>query len=1223
MSSQPIKKKKKKNITIYMSQQIKTKYYKIPLRSVKNITEQNYKQQKMPNVLSKEFREDKDNGFNNICFTNEYQLPTTDFNTIVRFVERENLLTKKIEKKPVYSQKLGEDKYTLGTNEGYGVLTGSKNKLSVLDLDTENWTNENKFIKYCCDKLKLEIKENVKDTIIDIVKKINTYTVQTPRGGFHLYFHNDKAQNMKNSSNSIENVDIRGEGGYVVGAYSQLKKPDGSIVEYKPYIDKELLDINDKTNMDFIDLFDEMKTGNNKSKKKNNNLRKSYKNRPTNLNLYEFLITDKQLDIIEKALPDTFFIDFMEWKKITLFYAIINREDRWDEICYAKRLVSGVNKYNKNKNDFYFKQAFNKLYDYPMVEYVLKECGLLEYLPYIRYKKIPENIIEPDEIFNMKRVSDYFYEDTLTGIYDCIFKKNELEGQNLVIKSGTATGKSYLFKYYHSVRLDCNTPVMSIVSRVSLGDEHNRIFTQYNNDLYSPCEEEDGILIENPNYHYLYVKDRKNFDKLINIKYEINDLWIEYKKIQREKWDISLKKEDIKKLNKQLKKIYKKIQNKYLEAIGEHTFKKYYLRTKKNYKKLSIGAIKENISIEIIKLENEEGDIQEQNKQLTVGEIKNYKNRKYFSYNHLSKNDSIKHYRGNNIIIQVDSLLKLREWTNEDFGEYCIFIDEFNSVFEYLWESGTLKNNRRNVLKLFSKIIKNAKQVIMADADITDTALMFLNLKYWEKCGINLTEEEINTFNIICPNLEFKFIENKHKHYEGVESEELFNYTTFVEHLCKLDKFMVCCDSALECSKLKTKLVELGLEENDITVISAKTTVVDKNLDRYYKVIFSPSIVYGLDSQMKREVFCIFTENSISSRGMLQQVARCRNISKLWYYFPNKNEFGAKEFKFNNENEVIGRVMSLDNYSTNKYKEIIKEIVLSENMNIEELYNECDILNNTNNICNSFFINLLNRMIYKEDCDSSNRFLHFKLGLRRLGTNDKDDMKPTQKRNRAEQNRLKELVEEEIEEKFINNLHSENVKELNKILKLPNEEDKIEFKDIFCKTGAFEKHIAFCNLFLEDSKSVSKKLNDNYENEFGVHLSKTTLTKVNFIKGIWDKIDLVEDNLYGNIELSKKEANDLYDKYCLLWEKPKDKDNPLQEKYSLSMFLKSVITKLIGFCPYKSTAIKTYIYDKETKSKKRVSRRDYSLDKSNVDFEYHSKLKSFRNENNQDICYIE
>ena len=1253
MSSQPIKSKKKSNSNIYMSNKIKNTYYKVPLVNyIKVKDDLTYKKQKSPHTLGKEFRDDNENGYNTVCFIDEFQRPKTDFNNIIRYIEKENLQTGEIEKKPVYKQYLGETKYKLKKNEGYSILTGAKNKLLVIDLDIKDWTNENKFINYCCEKLELEIKDNVIDNVINIVKNINTYTVKSPNG-FHLYFHSKNAQNISNSANSKENVDIRGEGGLIIGAYTQLKKPNGDIVEYTPYIDKELLDITDKTNMDFIDLFDEISSWDNKNKKnidKSNRIKK-YKNRPLEPRLYEYLFTDKQLDKLEALLPDKFFIDFMEWKKLTMFYAKIDRKDRWKKISYEKRFISGVDKYDEINNEYHYNLADNDKDKYLMVEYVLKACGLMKDLPYHKYKKIPANIIKPDDVFDNNRVSDYFYEDTQRGIYKSIFEKNKLEGQNLVIKSGTATGKSYFFKHYHSVKLDRDIPIMSIVSRVSLAEEHQRIFEEYDKDLYDEIEREygeefgiggkkteDDVIIQNPDYQKILDENKYNEinEKIKEIKKKIN-LNILGESFNTSHWGKPYKTY----FDKDKAKVYEDgiiritIQEvlKYFPNIGftkgrktEYMQKNYEYFEEEYNEIIKQYELKDELELLEDALDKSRGKYFDC-EYLDVAQIKYEKRRKYYLYNKIH----IPNYCGSNLIIQVDSLLKLQEWSNEILSEYVIFIDEFNSVFEYLMLSDTLKNKRRQVFKLFSRILKNAKQVIMCDADITDTALMYLNMKYWELCGIKLTEEEKETYNLICPNIEFKYIENKHKHYKGVDSEELFNYELLVEQLSKLDKFMVCCDSRDESLKLKVKLMEKGLKDKDITVICSATDIINKDLDKYKQVIFSPSIVYGLDSQMQREVFCIMTEKSITSRGMLQQVARCRNITKLWYYFPYKKDELAKGFNFNNQDEVVNRVIALNNYSTNRFKEIIKEVIITENMNFEEVCNEYDILNNTNGICNSFFMNLLNRIIYFDDCDASNKFLHFKLGLRRLGYNDKELMKDLQDRDRAEQKKLKKLVGEQVKEMFINNMNTESVKELNKILKLPNDEEKIKYYQIFCESGAFDKHIAFCNLYLENSDNVSKKLNDSYEKEFGSHLCKTTLNKVNYIKKLFNKIDLVENNLYGDNELTENEANKLYSEYNLIWKnrKTKIKTNPFLDKFELGKFLKDAIKDLVGFSPYKAEQIKTYIIDKETNQKKRVSRTDYTLDKLSQEFAYHFKLKEFRiikeedKLNNQEILYIE
>ena len=56
----------------------------------------------------------------------------------------------------------------------------------------------------------------------------DTLTVSTPRGGWHLYFRASPAAGIRNSASKIAaKVDIRGEGGYVIGP--------GSVVNGRPY----------------------------------------------------------------------------------------------------------------------------------------------------------------------------------------------------------------------------------------------------------------------------------------------------------------------------------------------------------------------------------------------------------------------------------------------------------------------------------------------------------------------------------------------------------------------------------------------------------------------------------------------------------------------------------------------------------------------------------------------------------------------------------------------------------------------------------------------------------------------------------------------------------------------------------------------------------------------------------------------------------------------------
>ena len=54
------------------------------------------------------------------------------------------------------------------------------------------------------------------------------------------------------------------------------------------------------------------------------------------------------------------------------------------------------------------------------------------------------------------------------------------------------------------------------------------------------------------------------------------------------------------------------------------------------------------------------------------------------------------------------------------------------------------------------------------------------------------------------------------------------------------------------------------------------------------KIIYSPKVIYGIDSCMRRNVYCWYKEHTINPKKMVQQVARCRNINNLYYHFEKK-----------------------------------------------------------------------------------------------------------------------------------------------------------------------------------------------------------------------------------------------------------------------------------------------------------------------------------------------
>ena len=102
-------------------------------------------------------------------------------------------------------------KWFENTNYNYGVVTG--NGLLVIDIDNKNGKSGN---------------NSIKNYLLEFPK---TLTVRTPNKGFHLYFSVDRE--IRNKVDILPGVDIRGDGGYIVGP--------GSITDEGEYvIDRDL-----------------------------------------------------------------------------------------------------------------------------------------------------------------------------------------------------------------------------------------------------------------------------------------------------------------------------------------------------------------------------------------------------------------------------------------------------------------------------------------------------------------------------------------------------------------------------------------------------------------------------------------------------------------------------------------------------------------------------------------------------------------------------------------------------------------------------------------------------------------------------------------------------------------------------------------------------------------------------------------------------------------------
>lgn len=112
-------------------------------------------------------------------------------------------------------------KYSKKNITGFSLVCGEVSGIMVIDIDlNHNETNGQESFDKLIEDLPTEDKEQI----------LNTYTINTPNGGKHLYFQYEKG--LKSKANYVPSVDIRTDGGLIVLCSSQVKI-DNDIREYK------------------------------------------------------------------------------------------------------------------------------------------------------------------------------------------------------------------------------------------------------------------------------------------------------------------------------------------------------------------------------------------------------------------------------------------------------------------------------------------------------------------------------------------------------------------------------------------------------------------------------------------------------------------------------------------------------------------------------------------------------------------------------------------------------------------------------------------------------------------------------------------------------------------------------------------------------------------------------------------------------------------------------
>lgn len=323
------------------------------------------------------------------------------------------------------------------------------------------------------------------------------------------------------------------------------------------------------------------------------------------------------------------------------------------------------------------------------------------------------------------------------------------------------------------------------------------------------------------------------------------------------------------------------------------------------------------------------------------------KSNEYRHWDDQLKWDSVE---GTNIVITIDSLMKLSVF--ENFEGYTIYLDEFNSLIEYLVTCGNMGNKRVGVYNILRKILKQCELIVCSDADISDNSLLLL--KNWD--------------------IQYLFVNNKYKHNNGVKATEINKFEDFIDKLNEEPKWLCCADSKTIADIVARLHKKCKVYTSDYTG--------DIDLDDDDCVIFSPKIIYGLDSVMPRPVFCYYKGMTITPAAMVQQVARNRNITELFFHFENAAK-AVSPYKYETVEDCKNDIIARDKYGSDLFRSI--ETVMADE-----------------------YINLLAGFEYNYDCYDTNKFGHFMNIIQSRGFI--CDMKP---QNSLYSEKLKQLAMEE------------------------------------------------------------------------------------------------------------------------------------------------------------------------------------------------------------------
>lgn len=326
--------------------------------------------------------------------------------------------------------------------------------------------------------------------------------------------------------------------------------------------------------------------------------------------------------------------------------------------------------------------------------------------------------------------------------------------------------------------------------------------------------------------------------------------------------------------------------------------------------------------------------------------------------------------KNGNLVICINSLLKLDYLNVKQMKDKIIYIDEFECFSNNLTHNKNLDSNIRLINNLLMKLVKNCYKLIISDALINENVKNFLNISKSLRKTI--------------------FIKNTYKKFKDVKAIRFHNENDFLNQVKKDiedDKYFLFGSDS--CSKITQYFDEVSKKEQEkiyekddgiiteifnkiitdideekkkkFLLITSKTAFKITNANEQFKdmfVFYSPSIVNSVDfsSLTPQNAYLYFNSLTINSQSMFQQATRTRNIKEL--------KFFGNQRQNNYVYEDLSDVETINRDLINSCDKI-KKVCLNTNEDDEETIVE-----------NAFF-KMLGFNEYTNDCYNTNKISHF------------------------------------------------------------------------------------------------------------------------------------------------------------------------------------------------------------------------------------------------------